>query len=125
MGWLLECHFIPSMTRLNNVIKRLAEPKPCQPFFRKQRGASLPRAFGPFGDGAHDDAACKGYGIAGDREALAVAVGPCGSDLRPEGGFSFTRDIVDAVGWFGVGGLGLLGHDRLLDVSAATIRGFV
>lgn len=78
-----------------------------------------------FSDGAHNDAACEGDGIAGDREALAVAVGPCGSDLCPEGGFASACDIVDAVGWFGVGGLGLLGHDRLLDVRAATIRGFV
>jgi hypothetical protein len=87
--------------------------------------ASLPRAFRALGDGAHDDAACKGDGIASDGEALAVAVGPCGSDWRPEGGFANACDIVDAVGWFGVGGLGLLGHDRLLDVRAATIRGFV
>lgn len=76
-------------------------------------------------DGAHDNAACERDGVAVDREALAVAVGPCGSDLRPEGGFAFARDVVDAVGWFGGCGLGLLGHDRLLDVRAATIRGFV
>lgn len=87
--------------------------------------ASLPRTFVAFDDSAHDDAACKRDGIAGDREALAISVGPCSSDLCPVCGFAFTRDIVDAMGWFGVGGLGLLGHDRLLDVCAATIRGFV
>jgi hypothetical protein len=94
--------------------QRLARSKPCQSLCRLQRGASRPRAFGPFGDCAHDDAACEGDGIAGDREALAVAVGPCGSDLCPEGGLTNARDIVDAVGWFGVGGLGLVGHDLLL-----------
>ena len=91
----------------------------------QQRGASLPRAFRAFCNGAHDDAACKRDRVARNRKALAVAIGPCGSDRCPEGGFSFARDVVDAVGWFGVGGLGLLGHDRLLDVRTATIRGFV
>jgi hypothetical protein len=55
---------------------------------------------GALGDPAHHDPARKRHGIAAYRKAFTVAVGPCGTDGCPEGGFAFTVDAVQAVGGF-------------------------
>jgi hypothetical protein len=66
-----------------------------------------------------------GKRIAVDGKAVAVAVGPCGTDGCPVGGFAFAVDAVDSVGWLAVRKFRLLGHDLLLFLSARPSRSFV
>jgi hypothetical protein len=74
------------------------------------------------GDFAHDDAARERHGIATDRKAVAVEVGPSCADLSPSGPTALAVDSVDAVRRLCAGNVGLRFHDLLLSFCCRTIQ---